>query len=199
MIDNFKNLKPLLAFENPNAMYHIQILKRRKDNPDLSKSVKKLRSYYIRSLDDLEKCHESIIRECTENNARAYIDLNVKDVEKVALLVLKKAADLIYEKQYDAVKNVYDYACGNAPSFGSKLWMIDIDTKDDGVFKAVLDRLNGIGVPVLHVVHTLNGKHVLTRPFPCNKFEPLPDVSVIKHAITVLIAPDIEASSRLLG
>lgn len=103
-IDNFQQIATFLDFTVQNALYTVNIFQRRKDNPDLGKHSKLLKTYYIRSVNDLEKSKDSIIDVCNDKNARAYIDLNARDIEKVALYALKKTADHIANKEYDAVK-----------------------------------------------------------------------------------------------
>ena len=39
-MNNFQKIKPVLKFENENDFYFIQILKRRKDNPEMDRDVK---------------------------------------------------------------------------------------------------------------------------------------------------------------
>lgn len=180
-IDNFQQISTFLDFTCPSALYTVNIFQRRKDNPDLTKHSKLLKTYYIRSLDDLEKCKNSIIDICNEKNARAYIDLNARDIEKVALYALKKTADHIANKEYDAVKNVYLDACGNSPILYTKLWMIDIDTKCEDTLNVVKLRLPGS-----QCVPTQNGYHLVCFPFPFNKWDPIKDTEVIKHCVTLL-------------
>jgi hypothetical protein len=129
---------------------------------------------------------QSIIDECTSKDGRAYIDLNAKDVKKVALLALKKTAELIYNLEYDAVRKVYDHACGNARCIGSKLWLIDIDVVCPQVVENVLRQMQELRADVVLQLKTKNGWHLLVTPFPLNKFAKIQDVDVIKHGITLL-------------
>lgn len=189
-INNFESVKTMLNFENANTMYMIQILQRKKDNPDLTKNVKRLSFYYLRCLEDFDKLKEKIIDECTRTNSRAYIDLNSKNMENVALLTLKKVADHIFNKEYDAVKNAYEFACGNASGFNSKLWLVDIDTKEQQTIDLVSKQLISLGSEIKLTLNSKNGCHILMTPFPLNKFDPIADVSIIKHGMTILYVPD---------
>lgn len=207
IIDNFDKISALLTFENENTLYSIQIFKRRKDNPDLEKHTKKIRSYYIRNISEYEKCKPSIIRECEQNNARAYIDLNSKDIEKIALYALKKTADHIYNREYHAVRNVYDDAVGNSSCIGRKLWLVDIDVNDQNVVDKVYLALEELESEIKLVLRTKNGFHIICTPFNLRKFVPVLEeiasvkifnteesasvnpfrkIDVIKHGMTLL-------------
>ena len=85
MRDNFHIIEHLLDFKEPNTFYFIQILKRRKDNPGLKTDVQTIDNLYIYTPEDLNKLREKIVERCTKNNARAYINLNRLDTEKIAL------------------------------------------------------------------------------------------------------------------
>lgn len=185
IIDNFDYIKELLNFPDEKSFYRVLVLKRKKDNPGMTRHMKQIRFYDIRSVKEYEERKESITRECKLHNARAYIDLNVKDMEKVALLVLKKTAELIYEKQYEAVARVYDHACGNAPT-KDKMWMLDVDTCDPQTLLLIESQLSSLDVPILQTIKTMNGCHIIVKPFPCNKFNPIDDVMLMKQCTTLL-------------
>ena len=209
MINNFDLIKTMLNFDNPDTMYFIQIFQRRKDIPELSKNCRKLLSYYIRSFDDFERRKESIIKECETRNARAYIDINAKDIKKVALYALKKTAEHIYNGEYDAVSNVYDTSCGNVSTLGKKSWILDIDTHDEETIRKAINQVslccletalqrivtcNKDEVDKLEletpenpiILPTKNGVHIVTQPFNCSKFEKIENVDIMKQGITLL-------------
>ena len=47
MIDNFELIKSLLKFESPDDFYHLQILKRKKENPELGSNSRVVKTYYV--------------------------------------------------------------------------------------------------------------------------------------------------------
>jgi hypothetical protein len=113
MQDNFNLVTNLLDFENEKSFYFIQILKRRKENPDMKQNVRVINNYYIYSKEDLEKMKPRIVEDCEKHNARAYINLNRLDTEKIALYSLKITTDYIIQGDFKAVKNAYSTACGS--------------------------------------------------------------------------------------
>ena len=51
MIDNFELIKPLLTFPNDDIYYHLQILRRGKDHPELPAANRMIKAYFICSLE----------------------------------------------------------------------------------------------------------------------------------------------------
>lgn len=185
-MDNFVLLRQVLKFEHPEDFYYMTILQRRKDVPELDQPIKKLRSYYIRSLDDFDRYMPDIIQECKLRSARAYIDLNVKDAKKVALLTLKKVADYVYQGEYLAMRKVYESACGEVGTRGEKLWLIDIDSMDQSVLEHVECALQKLNIEPKIKIPSKSGMHWMTPPFPLHKFEKIENVDVLKHGFTLL-------------
>jgi len=55
MVDNFELLKPFMTFEDNSKFYFLQVIKRRKDNPELTGNNKVISNYQIYSLEDYHK------------------------------------------------------------------------------------------------------------------------------------------------
>jgi hypothetical protein len=92
-INNFDQITGMMDFSIPNTMYFIQILKRRKDNPEMPTGVKVIRNYYIHSVDDMSRLQPFIVQECNDNNARAYINPNRLNTVNISLNTLKVIVD----------------------------------------------------------------------------------------------------------
>lgn len=177
MRDNFHIIEPLLDFKGPNTFYFIQILKRRKDNPGLKTDVQTIDNLYIYTPEDLNKLREKIVERCTKNNARAYINLNRLDTEKIALQTLRKIADLVIQGDYRAVKNAYSSVCGTYHSESEKRWVVDIDSdvihlKDEvrQVIENLQSEIKGHNYRILAEVPTRSGVHLITNPFNMHLF-----------------------------
>jgi len=91
--NNFSQIVELLEFSNPLDFYFLQIMKRRKDNPDLDKGVRIIKDFYITSQEDLLDKQEEIIALCDEHNARATIRLNKRNLGVCALHCYKEMLD----------------------------------------------------------------------------------------------------------
>ena len=170
MRDNFHIIEPLLDFKEPNTFYFIQILKRRKDNPGLKTGVQTIDNLYIYTPEDLNKLKEKIVERCIKNNARAYINLNRLDTEKIALQTLRKIADLVIQGDYRAVKNAYSSVCGTYHSESEKRWVVDIDSdvihlKDEvrQVIEILQSEIKGHNYRILAEIPTRSGVHQIGR------------------------------------
>lgn len=186
MINNFKIIEPLLNFDNPGDCYFLQILKRQKDNPDLERNMEVIDNMLIYSLEDYYSKQNKIISICKTNNARAYLRLNRRNTEQLALATLSKIASLLLNKDYKAVKNAYWSAAGNVHSEPTKRWIVDIDRivpphKWDEyvnniryIISDLHDECNGKSnqqkYKQLLEIPTKNGIHLITHPFNLQEF-----------------------------
>lgn len=171
MVNNFNNIKSLLSFKEEGDFYFIQILKRRKDNPDMKSDTRAIDNFFVYSTDDLDKITNKIIEICDTYNARAYIRLNIRNDKKVAYRTNKIIADCLERGDFRGVRSAYLSACGTASSEKSKKWIIDIDTKDEDYVKGVIEFL--IGIPNMLIwanLPTKNGFHIIVNGFNPNLF-----------------------------
>ena len=202
MVNNFDNIRSLLKFPNENSFYFLQILKRRKDNPDLGKDMVHIADYYIYNLEQFDGLKQRIIDQCNSENARAYFRLNVRDARKVAMQVLKRTVDYIVSENYRAVKNAFASCTGEYHSDPDKTWIVDVDWKDAPQGKDPDLYLNKIIAKIQELVFetrkddtiytlvTKNGIHVISRPFNLKKFrEVYPQIDVHKDNPTILYCP----------
>ena len=169
-VDNFELIKSLISFESDDDFYMIQILKRRKENPELSSNCKLKDTFFIYSMKDMDTLKEKIINLCKIHNARAYFRINKRSLKTVALQTLRLIAEQISMGEYRASKNAYISCAGKFPS-GSKLWILDID--DPNEEKHVLDFIkesetnNSMNTKITVVANlkTINGVHLIVKPF----------------------------------
>jgi hypothetical protein len=166
MIDNFEYIKDYLKFDSEDDFYIVEILQRRKDsgNEDLPKGTTFKRMYRINSLENYDQCVSSIKSICKLYNARAYINLNKRSYKKVGLQTLKYIADMIVNEDFKAIPSAYDKMCGRHGNGGKdKVWIIDIDSNEDMEKFTELDNVDEL--PVVGTLKTVNGYHVITKPF----------------------------------
>ena len=197
-MENFNLIRKMLSFPDENAFYFLQILKRRKDNPDLRKDMVLLSDYYIYSLEQFDDLKQRIIDQCDTENARAYFRLNRRDAKKVAMQVLKRTVDHIMSENYRAVKNAFASCAGEYHSDPDKKWIVDIDCVSIDTFNhaevynevrnLILDLQSEAGKePMLNLIRSKSGVHIVTRPFNLNKFKSrFPDIDVHKDNMVIL-------------
>ena len=197
-MENFNLIRKMLSFPDENAFYFLQILKRRKDNPDLEKDMVHIADYYIYSLEQFDSIEQKIIDQCDAENARAYFRLNRRDAKKVAMQVLKITVDHIMSENYRAVKNAFASCAGRFHSDPDKTWIVDIDCVSIDTFNhaevynevrnLILDLQSEAGKePMLNLIRSKSGVHIVTRPFNLNKFKSrFPDIDVHKDNMVIL-------------
>ena len=174
MIDNFEQIKNMLVFESEDDFYHLQILKRKKENPELGSNSYVIKTYYVTSVEYLESKKAEIINLCQFNNARACINLNPRSFEAIAFHTLRKVTDIIMNKDFKSVRKAYESVCGTYGTGKNKSWIVDIDMKDMDVVNRIaklIDRLQPVSdeTKIKAVLPTKNGYHLITAPF--NAFE----------------------------
>jgi len=201
-MENFNLIRKMLSFPDENAFYFLQILKRRKDNPDLGKDMIHIADYYIYSLEQFDSIKQRIIDQCDAENARAYFRLNRRDAKKVAMQVLKITVDHIMSENYRAVKNAFASCAGRFHSDPDKTWIVDIDNISIDTFnhseeqhkmrELILDlQRETENESMMKFIPTKGGVHIITRPFNLNKFKSqYPEIDVHKDNPTILYCHD---------
>ncbi len=176
MTDNFELLYPHLHFTTDDYFYFLQIIKRKKEHPDMPKSVKVVHTFYIDSEQKLRDLEQEIKDLCTYHNARAYINLNRRSFRMSAYQMLKQITDCIISGEYKYIRKSFNTVCGrfSAESKDSKTWVVDVDVKDLNVLGKIhllIGNCDPVGEKLIVTVPTKHGYHLITRPFNTNQFE----------------------------
>lgn len=192
MINNFKLIKSLLKFPNDDIYYHLQILRRGKDHPELPAANRVIKSYFICSLESLDYVEEEIKKLCEFFEARAYINLAPKSIKKTTMLQLKYLAQRAYEGDFKKIWKSWNTCAGEIKGEEPR-WIIDIDDMVTEI-GPILDCINEIN-PVdpfgyskfIAEIPTKNGCHLITTPFNLQQFkEKYPNIDVHKNNPTLL-------------
>jgi len=193
-LDNIELLKTNLPPLNDDQYYFVQIMRRKKEHPSMSKSVRVVKEYFITKENSIDKFKNSIIGACNLNEARAYISVNRRSKEKSALKMISHLASLIESKQIEpnTIRNIYSTVSGRYKGEPDKKWIIDLDG-DEVLFKDNIIRdINSLppeekGNKILFEVPTKNGLHLITTPFRLDKFKNLyPTLDIHKDNYTIL-------------
>ena len=192
-VNNSAKIGTMISFEKDD-FYFLQILKRRKDNPEMEKDMVVIKNYYVESMDQYIKLIPRIILLCQYENARAYFRLNKRNYKKIGLQMIKRVADHISSGNNKAIKTAFDSICGEYHSDTDKKWIVDIDSIDNNI-NDVLFELTNLQLqtekePMMEIIPTKNGVHVITRPFNLKKFrETFSGIDVHKDNPTILYCP----------
>ncbi len=205
-IYNFIKINNLLDFPSEDTFYVLQIIKRRKENPEMITGEQVIRRFYLYNKTELLALQNKIEFECERNNARAYINLNKRSHKHIANMMLKGSLELVIAGHYKALKTVYDSTCLKHSSDPIKKWVIDIDIKDlteiekiKILIESLQNNVRGKAskeFKVLELLETLNGYHLITNPFNLQEFNKTYNnkykIEVKKNALTVLYYNSLE-------
>jgi hypothetical protein len=175
MIDNFDKIIPFLSFETEDDFYHLQIIKRKKENSELGSNSLVVKTYYVKSVEYLNKIRNEVITLCDLTNSRACLNLNRRSFEKLAFHTLRKVTEQILNKDYKSVKRAYESCCGAFSNEKDKKWIIDFDEFDEDKINIIINNIKNCspntGFPkVLGLIPTKNGYHIITKPFNINEY-----------------------------
>jgi hypothetical protein len=166
-IDNYAKIVPLLKFEE-GTFYYLQVLQRKKDNPEMSWQTKQRYFKFIRSLEELEIYNKEAREIADFYNARVYISLTPRSFEKLSLESLVELSTRIKNKDYNSNFKIFEKLAllpGCAKKDG-KLWMIDYDENSDlHVSDLIIFLKNTYKVPFKELLETVNGYHIIIEPF----------------------------------
>jgi len=177
-INNIEHIKPLLNFENEGDFYMLYVFKRKKDQPEGEKdnhqSVRTIRSYCIKSIDQLEKRYDEIMMLCEVFKARAYIHVQKQNHKDVSLEMLAALAQRIRDGQHEQ-QGLFDSVVGQLKTH-EKRWIIDIDMKNKDALLKIQHIINGVRPhkdepKVISIIPTKSGYHLITERFDVMEFE----------------------------
>jgi hypothetical protein len=201
-VDNIELIKPLLTFNNKNDVevsefYHVQIMQRKQDGIEGEKP-RVIKTYYVDSHEYLYDRYDEMKDIAHVNNARVYINLNVKDYRSVGFALLRLVAELLEQDRTWQLRSAFDSVAGTVNTLRDKRWVVDIDTKDETTINEyrtcinLCERAGNIAEPVLATIPTVNGIHLITCPFNTKQFREhlqqhqLPPIDVHKNNLTLL-------------
>ena len=174
MINVIEQIKSLLVFESVDDFYYLQILQRKKENPQLGSNSRVIKNYYITSLSYLLDRYDEIIKLCEIFNARAMLRLNKRSYSKVAFKTIQNVANSMSNGEFSFVNKSYDRACGQGHNDKNKSWIIDLDgviTQDYlHNIKSIINKSQPEGEKIIEILPTKNGLHVICKPFDQREF-----------------------------
>lgn len=171
MIDNIELILPFLKFESKDDFYYLQILQRKKENPQLGSNSRVIKNYYITSEQYLLDRYDEIKKLCEVFNARAMIRLNKRSFEKVGFKTMENLAHTMMNREYSFLNKSYDRACGLGHNDSEKKWILDIDFIDctENTIEKALNFT--VEHEILSKIKSKKGIHFITKPFRLDRFK----------------------------
>ncbi|MDE6534504.1 MAG: hypothetical protein K2K82_00670 [Muribaculaceae bacterium] len=215
-IDNFKRIEVLFRHNlyigyRDSPFMHVRIVRRGKDHPNLPGANKIIKSCIVQDYERLEKMKEDIISICEHCKARAYISCVPKGMQQLNTYIMCRLADNQHIGNVINPYHIVHSACGKVQSV-EKRWVVDVDTKDPETLNKIkdsIDKLWGKAHPqdwgrhigqtwLIAEIPTLNGVHLITRPFNLQEFnQRFPEVEIKKNGLTALYVPDCITANTL--
>lgn len=203
MVNNLKLIEPLLEFPKPgDSFYFVQILQRKKDHKGeclggSNNNSRLINSYYITSIEKLNKQWEEMCKLAEVFNARVSINLNPRSFEKAGFQVLSKIAHQMENKDFYGIKKAYSSICGNYHAEMDKRWIVDLDKEDleefdkiKNTIKLEQDIINNKQYKILAEIPSKSGIHIITNPFNIERFGALfPKIEIHRNNPTNLFIP----------
>lgn len=193
MVDNIELIRKTLEFDKFGEFYYISIMQRNKDGIKVASShdsCRRIRTFYVFSLEEFDKITPFIKEICDKINARCYIELNRKDIFKCQLECIKRLAECI-EHHTTKSRTIMDSVVAEAPS-KDKLWMIDCDTSNDSIIHDIIEYVKNHSGTHYATIPTVNGCHIIISRFDSRDFK-FEDCEIKRNAFTLLYYNDISS------
>ena len=192
-MNNLEDVLRMMDFSDPDKFYTIEILQRKKDLPDLERSIRLIQTYTVSSEEGLRKLFPEIQLMCDTFRARAYMYINRRSRKAICRAMLKTLADRIYSDEYHGLKHVFTSECGKH-SAGDKLWIMDIDPVKGSfagdyksailiaeTYRGLIKNLMPDGDKLIGILPTKTGFHILTTAFDLRTIDYVKE-DLIKYA-----------------
>lgn len=212
IVDNFEQIKGLLEFPNEDTFYHLQIIRRGKDHPNLSCANRTIMTYYLDSSNKLEKLKEEIIGICKMFGARAYINLNPRSFKKTTMDTIAALAHRVSEGDYKKIYRTWNTVCGSEKSKNAR-WIIDVDEPNEFSQEEITEELINLYLKndktltleqirepevlknyIIAKIPTKNGYHLITKGFNRKEFSKKfgNKIDIHRNNPTILYIPEIK-------
>ena len=170
-IDNFAKIQPLLEF-GKDTYYFVQIIKRRKDEGNEGLGVSELCVWqrFIDKPETLELLKQEIQELCTIYNARAYIELNPRSLERWSIELTRKLLDRIFLHDFTSVQRLPNKVALLEETIKTRgllidrrRWMLDVD---EPTSIPIAERwTDNLRIRRVSNIPTLSGAHLIIESF----------------------------------
>lgn len=191
MLNNFDKF----PYERADGeFYFFQIIKRKKDNPDISglhwnNHARCIKEYSVYSLWELEKRKQEMIDIATTTNSRIYMHPSRRHKDNVQKLMCLLMAENIYCNKH-SLSWLYRHACGISKGT-NKLYVVDVDGDKKDLDKCldIVKQCRPFREPFT-IIKTKNGYHIIAYPFDVIEFKKhFPHIDIHKNNPTLIYVP----------
>ena len=164
VLDNYNELSPFIKFTDPDIFYFLQVLKRKKDNPEMKRSTIKVYSKFITRQDTFDRAYKDVKLICDTDNARAYLSIVPRSLEKFTKECCLEDTRRVCSGSLDATYKMPDEIAliSKVVKKDQNIWLLDVDSGVDEVLEYLKTKKELI---FLGQVETFSGAHVFCKPF----------------------------------
>ena len=182
-----------------DLFFDVQLIRRGKDNPNMPAANYTFKTYYIDSLNHFERYWDEIQTCCKLFGLRAYISVNAKSKKEARNKTCERIAHNIVINESRKPWKDFSSVCGSLEGV-EKRWIVDVDDIENtdmmdytsSICKIIRSCENAYGDPIITIIPTRSGFHIITHPFNMQKYKTLcaeqgieaPDIK--KNHITLL-------------
>ena len=171
VLDNIDRLRESLVFKN-DVYYYVQVIQRKKDNPDSCSLDAKRYSHFVTSLKGFDRVCTDVTRLCNLYNARAYISVVPRSLERFGKLCCEEYLNRIKNNDYKNCFEIpdrvamYEQTIKTKGVCPSRLWMLDVDDEESEKYLRGLFTAEGL---LRFELRTLSGVHMFVDAFSREK------------------------------
>jgi predicted HicB family RNase H-like nuclease len=174
MIDNFNKIIDIMSFDDSNDFYFIQLIKRKKDNPDMKGESVVIKEWFVSSIDYLLSKKESMIEMADKYNARLTIRINKRNYKNLGLKMISDITQKLENENYKGLKSSFSSVAGQYSADKDKKWIIDIDSEDLIYLEEIKNIINESKPntdKIICEIPSKSGIHLIVRPFDIREFK----------------------------
>lgn len=180
-----------------DLFFDVQLIRRGKDHPNLPAANYTFKAYYFDNLDSYEKSYDEIKKCCDIFGLRAYVSVNAKSKQEASKKTLERYAHNIVINEYRKPWRDFSSVCGGLEGI-EKRWVVDVDDCEgfidyiEKIKEAIHQCESSYDDPIVTIMSTKSGCHIITHPFNMKRFKNLCDALSItppdikKNHITLL-------------
>jgi len=167
---------PLSQSYRKDLYFDVQLVRRGKDNPNMSAANYTFKVYYIDSIELFDKYIDEIKTCCKLFRLRAYISVNAKSKIELSEKTLLKYAEMVTTKEFKKPWRLCDSVNGSLDG-DEKRWILDVDDVNinDSIIKQYVDIIESCESKYSPIIVLMNptktGVHIITHPFNGEKFK----------------------------
>lgn len=170
MISNLEAIKSIIEFNDNEVFYFVQVLQRKKDNPEQSNESIKRYARFVKTLDGLEIAYNDSKMFCDLYNSRAYINLCPISAKKFSKKLHLELTKRLYNDCFLDAFKLPDKVALDKDVFDKNIWMLDVDIpmipENSEALKELDEYLSSKPEIVkLGETKSPNGKHIIVKPF----------------------------------